>query len=88
MGKKLNTDLISQQVKFKKNLKGSQFHFIQIRIQTNTCSHRSDNATLAKLGVPRACYRTSKMDSEATTIKSDDRTIDRTTANAWNYQSD
>ena len=47
-----------------KNLKGSQFKFYPDPYPNEQLFYRSDNATLAKLGVPAHTISTSKMDSE------------------------
>lgn len=46
------------------NLKGSDFHFEPDPYPTQQLFYRSDNATLAALGVPAHTISTSKMDSE------------------------
>ena len=46
------------------NLVGSQFHFEPDPYPTQNLFYRSDNATLAALGVPAHTISTSKMDSE------------------------
>ena len=48
-----------------KNLKGSQFQFHPDPYTDQQLFYRSDNATLARLGVPAHTISTSKMDSEA-----------------------
>jgi hypothetical protein len=47
-----------------KNLKGTAFHFYPDPYPDQQLFYRSDNATLAKLGVPAHTISTSKMDSE------------------------
>jgi hypothetical protein len=47
-----------------KNLEGSQFKFYPDPYPTQQLFYRSDNATLARLGVPAHTISTSKMDSE------------------------
>lgn len=47
-----------------KNLEGSAFHFYPDPYPEQQLFYRSDNATLAKLGVPAHTISTSKMDSE------------------------
>ena len=47
-----------------KNLEGSQFKFYPDPYPTQNLFFRSDNATLARLGVPAHTISTSKMDSE------------------------
>lgn len=47
-----------------KNLKGSNFNFYQDPYTEENLFYRSDNATLATLGVPAHTISTSKMDSE------------------------
>src|SRR4030095_13847595 len=47
-----------------KNLEGSQFKFYPDTYPTQQLFYRSDNATLARLGVPAHTISTSKMDSE------------------------
>jgi len=46
------------------NLKGTQFTFYPDPYPTQNLFFRSDNATLARLGVPAHTISTSKMDSE------------------------
>ncbi|MEO5776829.1 MAG: M20/M25/M40 family metallo-hydrolase [Flavobacterium sp.] len=48
-----------------KNLKGSNFNFYEDPYTDQHLFYRSDNATLAALGVPAHTISTSKMDSEA-----------------------
>lgn len=48
-----------------KNLKGSDFNFYEDPYPNEHLFYRSDNATLAALGVPAHTISTSKMDSEA-----------------------
>lgn len=48
-----------------KNLKGSAFNFYPDPYPDQQLFYRSDNATLARLGVPAHTISTSKMDSEA-----------------------
>lgn len=48
-----------------KNLKGSNFNFYEDPYPDQQLFYRSDNATLAALGVPAHTISTSKMDSEA-----------------------
>ncbi|MEZ7515793.1 M28 family peptidase [Flavobacterium frigidarium] len=55
-----------------KNLKGSQFQFHPDPYPDQQLFYRSDNATLAKLGVPAHTISTSKMDSEANYHKASD----------------
>lgn len=55
-----------------KNLKGSQFQFHPDPYPEQQLFYRSDNATLAKLGVPAHTISTSKMDSEANYHKASD----------------
>ncbi|MEI6189829.1 MAG: M28 family peptidase [Chitinophagia bacterium] len=47
-----------------KNLEGSDFHFYPDPYTTQNLFYRSDNATLARLGVPAHTISTSKMDNE------------------------
>ena len=47
-----------------KNLEGSQFKFYPDPYPDQQLFYRSDNATLARLGVPAHTISTSKMDSE------------------------
>ena len=47
-----------------KNLEGSGFSFYPDPYTTQNLFYRSDNATLARLGVPAHTISTSKMDSE------------------------
>ena len=47
-----------------KNLEGSQFKFYPDPYPTLNLFFRSDNATLARLGVPAHTISTSKMDAE------------------------
>lgn len=47
-----------------KNLEGSSFNFYPDPYPTQNLFYRSDNATLARLGVPAHTISTSKMDSE------------------------
>ena len=47
-----------------KNLEGSQFKFYPDPYPAQNLFVRSDNATLARLGVPAHTISTSKMDSE------------------------
>jgi hypothetical protein len=47
-----------------KNLEGSEFHFYPDPYPQQNLFYRSDNATLARLGVPAHTISTSKMDSE------------------------
>jgi hypothetical protein len=47
-----------------KNLEGSQFKFYPDPYTKEQLFYRSDNATLARLGVPAHTISTSKMDSE------------------------
>ena len=47
-----------------KNLQGSQFKFYPDPYPQQQLFYRSDNATLARLGVPAHTISTSKMDSE------------------------
>jgi hypothetical protein len=46
------------------NLKGSQFEFHPDPYTAQKLFYRSDNATLAKIGVPAHTVSTSKMDNE------------------------
>ncbi len=48
-----------------RNLKGSNFHFEPDPYPKQKLFYRSDNATLAQLGVPAHTISTSKMDSES-----------------------
>jgi len=54
------------------NLTGTQFHFEPDPYPEQKLFYRSDNATLAKLGVPAHTISTSKMDSEANYHKQSD----------------
>lgn len=54
------------------NLTGSQFHFEPDPYPDQKLFYRSDNATLARLGVPAHTISTSKMDSEANYHKQSD----------------
>ncbi|MCX6331044.1 MAG: M28 family peptidase [Bacteroidetes bacterium] len=47
-----------------KNLEGSDFHFYPDPYTTQNLFYRSDNATLARLGVPAHTISSSKMDNE------------------------
>src|SRR3954471_6811486 len=47
-----------------KNLKGSSFSFYPDPYTSENLFYRSDNATLARLGVPAHTISTSKMDNE------------------------
>ncbi len=49
---------------FKKNLQGSSFSFYPDPYPKENLFYRSDNASLARLGVPAHTLSTSKMDSE------------------------
>lgn len=55
-----------------KNLAGSAFKFFQDPYPEQQLFYRSDNATLAKLGVPAHTISTSKMDSEPNYHKASD----------------
>jgi hypothetical protein len=55
-----------------KNLEGSAFKFYPDPYPEQELFYRSDNATLAKLGVPAHTISTSKMDSEANYHKASD----------------
>ncbi|GEO09442.1 M20/M25/M40 family metallo-hydrolase [Segetibacter aerophilus] len=61
-----------------KNLKGSQFTFYPDPYTAENLFYRSDNATLARLGVPAHTISTSKMDNEANYHKLSDeiKTLD------------
>ena len=54
------------------NLKGSNFHFEPDPYREQNLFYRSDNATLAKLGVPAHTISTSKMDNEPNYHKQSD----------------
>ncbi|MEO7311745.1 MAG: M20/M25/M40 family metallo-hydrolase [Chitinophagaceae bacterium] len=54
------------------NLKGSSFKFYPDPYTTQNLFYRSDNATLARLGVPAHTISTSKMDNEPHYHKADD----------------
>ena len=54
------------------NLKGTNFTFYSDPYPDQQLFYRSDNATLAKLGVPAHTISTSKMDSEPTYHTADD----------------
>ena len=55
-----------------KNLEGSNFHFEPDPYIKENLFYRSDNATLAALGVPAHTISTSKMDNEPTYHKQSD----------------
>lgn len=55
-----------------KNLEGTQFRFYPDPYPTQQLFYRSDNATLARLGVPAHTISTSKMDSEKFYHSADD----------------
>jgi Zn-dependent M28 family amino/carboxypeptidase len=61
-----------------KNLKGSGFTFYPDPYPDQQLFYRSDNATLARLGVPAHTISTSKMDSEPNYHKASDevKTLD------------
>ena len=54
------------------NLKGSDFHFEPDPYPEQNLFYRSDNATLAALGVPAHTISTSKMDNEPNYHKQSD----------------
>jgi Zn-dependent M28 family amino/carboxypeptidase len=56
-----------------KNLKGSDFQFYPDPYTDQNLFYRSDNATLARLGVPAHTISTSKMDSEPNYHKPSDQ---------------
>ena len=60
------------------NLKGTQFTFHPDPYPTQNLFYRSDNATLARLGVPAHTISTSKMDSEKNyhTVNDEFETLD------------
>ena len=55
-----------------KNLEGTSFHFEPDPYPTQNLFYRSDNATLAALGVPAHTISTSKMDNEPNYHKQSD----------------
>ena len=55
-----------------KNLEGTQFKFYPDPYPDQQLFYRSDNATLARLGVPAHTISTSKMDSEPNYHKASD----------------
>ena len=55
-----------------KNLIGTNFHFYEDPYPAEQLFYRSDNATLARLGVPAHTISTSKMDSEPNYHKASD----------------